>query len=274
MKICILTAFAILAITSSVLATDEDKNQITKPTPVSTNQKQKFNKLEKAINSYIKTTDKNREKVPVELSKVPEKRNTKKERSIGFGFKGGVDFSKYNPYYDSKSRMGFIGGYFLDYKMGGFLSFQPELNYVAKVTQEDYLVYWTSPLGTHYGKDTSTNTYSYLEIPLLFKVRLKSSGPLGFNLFAGPSFAFLVNAKEHMTENSPDGTYYDFGTTNIINNLQVFDIGIVFGGEVEYKKLLFDIRYDMDLNGIDRGDSFSLGRKNRTFSLMAGYRIF
>ena len=125
------------------------------------------------------------------------------------GVEGGINLASLNGQNVNDvfaSRLGFVGGAFLNLPFGPTLAFQPELLYEEK------------------GGKYNGNPYrlNYVEVPLLLDVSL--IGPIGVIL--GPSFAARVA---------------DEGVTNPNNT----DIGLILGAQVDVFPLLLSGRYEL-----------------------------
>ena len=85
-------------------------------------------------------------------------------------------------------------------------------------------------------------------------------------LFAGPAIGILLSAKSV----ADPGEEVD-----IKDDAKSTDIGFLAGAGVEYKmesgSVLFDVRYEVGLTTIDKGDGEAADIKNSAISFMAGY---
>jgi len=109
------------------------------------------------------------------------------------------------------SRLGFVGGGFLDLPLGSVLNLQPELLYEQK------------------GGKFNGNPYqlNYVAIPVLLDINV--IGPLG--ILVGPSFNANV-------------------TNSGINNVNSTDIGLVLGGQLNLDRFLIGARYEVGLSNV------------------------
>ena len=109
------------------------------------------------------------------------------------------------------SRLGFVGGGFLNLPLGSSLAFQPEILYAQK------------------GGKFNGNAYSldYVEVPILLDVIIL--GPLGILL--GPSFDANVANQN-------------------VNNVSSTDVGLILGAQVFVSKFLVSGRYEIGLTDV------------------------
>ncbi|MFC1800042.1 porin family protein [Candidatus Eisenbacteria bacterium] len=163
-----------------------------------------------------------------------------------------------------KSRTGFIGGGFLTYMFTPALGLQPELLYSQKGFK------WED------GDWKETGKFTYLEIPVLVKYMIPMDGAVMPNLYAGVAPAFLMSAKVDWEDNySGMGVILgDSGTDDYKDDSSSFDIGLVFGGGVNFSAgeglLMFDVRYTMGMIDVpDVEEDYDI--KNKAITIMAGY---
>lgn len=141
-----------------------------------------------------------------------------------FGIKGGLNMSnltgedaKIDFGVDPSTKMGFGGGVFFNYAFTELFGIQAEALYMMK--------------GATYEVEFEGETFSaninadYIEIPLLLKVTIPTEGKIKPAIFAGPAFGFLMSAKAEGEGES----------TDIKDDLESMDIGILGGAEIGYK---------------------------------------
>ncbi len=158
-------------------------------------------------------------------------------------------------------RTGGIGGVFfgVDGKNGGLIV---EVLY----TQKGTTIGQSGP-----GFTASTKVkLDYVEIPVLARVNLKASDKVMVHLFVGPAFGIKVkdDIVDTVTENNV--------TTSETNdaNIKGTDVGIVFGGRMDFNKFLIDARYDVGLTNVNKDTGSDEPKvKNRVFSLMFGVKF-
>ena len=129
------------------------------------------------------------------------------------GVEGGFNVASLNgPVGDVyASRLGFVGGVFLNLPFGPTLAFQPELLFEQKGGQVN---------GNPYRLD-------YMEVPVLLNVSFL--GPLG--LLLGPAFAANVG-NEGVT--NPNST----------------DVGLILGAQLDFLPILLSGRYEVGLTDV------------------------
>ena len=122
------------------------------------------------------------------------------------------------------SRLGLVGGAFLELAFGNSFAIRPEVLYAQKG-----------------GKDTSNNTLQldYIEIPVLLKLSLGTPG-VNPGILIGPSFSF--NTVAQVVDAG--------GTSTAISNVNTSDIGIIMGAEVDIDKFFVTGRYELGFNDI------------------------
>jgi hypothetical protein len=187
-------------------------------------------------------------------------------QNLTAGVKAGVNFANVDITASDvtvtpEQRVGFIGGVFVGLDIndkGGLIveALFSQRGTRAKFTEDGVTV-------------TDSFDVDYIEFPVLGRVTLKASDAVRVHLFAGPSFAFKVNDSEKVELNGVDVTAM-FPRTE----LKSFDTGLTFGGTLDIRRVLIDVRYTYGLTNIDDtpGDD-DIEVKNRTFSVMAGFRF-
>jgi hypothetical protein len=187
---------------------------------------------------------------------------------ISYGVKGGLNRSSSNNQ---------NADWITQYAVGGFVEFrfrtvsiQPEIFYSVKGDKynDDVNSYSinTPPYDPVYYTVAHTNTYSYLDIPILVKFHLQIPDMKSF-LFIGPSLGFLLSANHHQEE---------LGIATDIENKNAFEktsYGFVggIGSDIPFYsfEITLDARYGLStLIGIDGHGSF-----NEVFSIYVGIRL-
>ncbi|MFZ1282129.1 MAG: porin family protein [Ignavibacteriaceae bacterium] len=160
---------------------------------------------------------------------------------VRFGLKAGLNSS--NLYGDdagsSDSKLGFIGGCFLQYQSNKNFALQPELSYSMKGAK------------TQVGYVNFTLAYDYIEFPLLFKfiLPIDNNPKIISSFFAGPFIA--LNAKSKIITDVA-------GITNefLIEKTATAEYGAQFGGSIGLNigknEFGLDIRYVLGLSTIDK----------------------
>ncbi len=183
---------------------------------------------------------------------------------VGFGIKGGVDFATIggaDAVSDAKTRTGFVAGAYLDLNVPFVLNVQPEVLYTVKGFQMD-----VSPLPATPPTETVTNTYSYLEVPILIKYSLPVP-VVKPSLYVGPEMAFLLSAKSKHPA-LLGGTVEDDAKSIMAST----DFGLVFGASAHVLVIDIDVRYDLGLKTTVKDGSGKV--YNRVWSIMAGIPLY
>ena len=164
---------------------------------------------------------------------------TAQSEETKFGIKGGVQFTNFTGDGEWEGNTGFYVGGLADLPISGNFHIQPEL-----------LVSKEGATG-----DTELNdidfSITYIRIPVMLKYYVAQ----GFNIQAGPEFAFKVGTTEDAVDEA----------------IKSSDIGLGFGlGYDLANGLLFDLRYNLGLTSITEGDG---ELKNTGIMLGLGYRF-
>jgi hypothetical protein len=160
-----------------------------------------------------------------------------------------------------------LGSYLSYFFIKDQLGLQPEINYAIKgfdVLEEDL------------GQEVSSKyKISYVEIPVLIAYRFPLRGRFRPGLVLGPYLGFAHLVREVQTA---------FGTKDVReldDNLKKTDIGIVFGGNVQYRlgsmSIMLSVRYSLGLVNISKNImevSYDFREndtiKNRDFTISLG----
>ena len=149
-----------------------------------------------------------------------------------FGVEGGFNLSSLNGpvtnLYDT--RLGFVGGAFINLPLGSTLALQPEFLYEQKGGQMN---------GKPYQLD-------YMEVPILLDI----------------SFGFPVVNPGILAGLAFDANLASQGVTHVTST----DVGLVLGAQIFISKVLVSGRYEIGLTDVDTTAKI----QNGTFTLMAG----
>ena len=191
---------------------------------------------------------------------------TGKGLKLGFGIaKINTDDKELDDFLDSRS--GFSGGAFLTYSFTRQFAVQPEILFVSKGAEKDLFI-----VSAHWNID-------YLEVPVLLKFNIAPDRPVRPNLFVGPAVSVLLSSKLHVINEEYD----------VKDGMKTMDVGLVFGGGIDFKRVTFDLRYTLGLvntvdaarvnglTGAEPSDSYYLegdpSVKNTNISFMVGVRF-
>lgn len=143
-----------------------------------------------------------------------------------FGVKAGMNVSsltKEQGLDDSKSKIGFNAGVFMNAPIAANFSIQPEVLY----SQYGAKVNWTNPIDGD--KMSASQNLDYITVPVMFQYNAIPS----FYLEAGPEFGFLVSAtnkiKNETTGASTTGSNYK-------DDLNTFNFGVGLGAGYYFTK--------------------------------------
>ena len=160
---------------------------------------------------------------------------------------------------DTSMRTGFMGGLFVGKHISDQIGFRVEGLYVQKGDKEDVEV---TPGNTV----EVVNKLDYIEFPILFVYNLTNSETMAFNIFAGPTLGFNINAQSEA----------DGGESVDIDNVQSFEFGAAIGAGLE-KKMAggkafgIDARYSLGATSVIDVEDVSV--KNRGIGVMLSYSI-
>lgn len=197
---------------------------------------------------------------------------------ISKGFKAGVNLAKVvgddAEYSDvefsgeTKYRVGFGFGGFVEFHVTPSFSVQPEFLYVQGGTKYD---------GTLIGTDwKATMKVDYLQIPVLLKYNIPTKGMTTPSIFFGPTVSFPVSKK---LELEITGVSVEMDVENVKSSI----FGVTFGAEVGFAGgFTFEGRFDLGLSKV-AGDKIieetettialspNEDIKNSSFLFMLGY---
>ncbi|NIM19346.1 MAG: outer membrane beta-barrel protein [Candidatus Latescibacteria bacterium] len=206
--------------------------------------------------------------VAIEVLMLSQQTDIAAGKTSSVGVKGGINIAKLNgdDAEGAESKTDFIGGVFVSIGIDRIVSLQPEILLSRKGAQ-----------GTAFGYEGEVEL-NYLEIPLLFKASLPSDGAIIPHLFVGPALSFSLSARA--TGKSSGFFGVSEQTVELDDQVQDFDLGLVFGGGLNFNFvsaiIVVDGRYNLGLKSID-AESKSLGigesdfdLKNGVFSIMIG----
>jgi len=174
---------------------------------------------------------------------------------------------------DFRIRTGFAGGVGFRYRFRHGLSVMPELLYVVKGTQADFVLSDQGLLlpvreGGSEGVPIRANfEFTYVEIPVLVVFRLETNGRVHPKVFAGPSLSFLLDAKVRFRALSGGPEQEESDST-----VEGVDYGAVIGGGLEFdvggQRLSFGARASYGLANTRKRRSSPL--RNTSFIFFTG----
>ena len=173
------------------------------------------------------------------------------QSNTGFGIRGGVNFANFNDIDgDTESRTGLMGGIYTSFLIPNSpVAIQPEVLYTQK------------------GAESGDNTFEldYIEIPVLARFDFITDGGITPHVYFGPYLGFNVSA-EYDGNNDDDPIFGD-AETNIEDQVNSTDVGVVVGGGLDFGRVNLGVRYGAGLTEVfeDGGSA-----KNGVFSVIAG----
>jgi hypothetical protein len=183
------------------------------------------------------------------------------------GIKGGINMANLSGSYPDGGgdlaldmKNGFMGGAFIGGGINGQFGMRLEALYVQKGAEGEF----TAPDDDH--PHDSTISLDYLEFPLLFTARFPAGEKFAFNVFGGPTFAFILSSE---LEDKSHGETEDLG-----DFVESFEFGAAIGGGIEYRlsamSLLLDVRYDLGGSNAFKDPDGDFDVVNRGIGIMAG----
>lgn len=120
------------------------------------------------------------------------------------------------------------------------------------------------------GSAKQTSTATFLEFPILFKVKFLQ-GSFKPYAFVGPSIGFTLSSKVKVEGAGPG---FD-GETDNKNNTSSTDFALAFGGGGEYKVaqkvgITGDVRYALGLSNLNKAAGSTTTVKSRGFQILFG----
>jgi hypothetical protein len=112
----------------------------------------------------------------------------------------------------------------------------------------------------------------YVVFPVLGRVNLKAADGVTLHLYVGPQFGFKTGfeSKDTLTINGVTTTT----TSHDDSDQKGYNIDLAFGGQVDFRKFLVDLRYALGLTNVNKNTGPEEPEvKNRTFSIMFGVRL-
>lgn len=179
-----------------------------------------------------------------------------------FGLKGGLTYYKSTVDVDlgiisidleSDSRIGFTGGFFIEYPLSDLISIQPEILFIQKNQKESDDFFDLNGFDDFDDDPLVETTLTYIDVPVLLKVNIPLEGNVQPFITAGPYLGYLLDAKDNI---NGDDDFDDFGS--IKDFIKDFNYGLIIGAGVNFGNLFLELRYDMGLANIfDDQDLFN-----------------
>ncbi|MDX9857528.1 MAG: porin family protein [candidate division Zixibacteria bacterium] len=148
----------------------------------------------------------------------------------GYGVKMGLDFAtigtNISEFEGYDSFVGGVIGVFVNYGLSPKVALQPELYFTGKGAGGEIIG----------GRNWR---HQYFELPVLLKYCFSPDRTVKPHLFCGPAIALLTSAE---FQSSIISDVRDMGDAS-----NSFDLGFAFGGDLTYKRLVFDLRYTIGM---------------------------
>ncbi len=168
---------------------------------------------------------------------------------------------------DTKSKVGFHGGVFIEAFLNDKISIQPELLYSSQGTKEDV----PKNMGFHFS-GTGVLKLDYIQIPVMFKYY-----PIkNLSITAGPQIGFLVQSKLKLDTSTYFQSQVIIDNDKLNDLLNKLDYGLNFGLEVNTHGLFFGARYNLGLTDIYKDGALKTSDAkayNSVFQLSTGYKF-
>ncbi|HZV69925.1 MAG TPA: porin family protein [Saprospiraceae bacterium] len=144
------------------------------------------------------------------------------------GIRGGVlfsnqDFKNGSLDQNTKAKLGLDLALVADFPIGEIVAISPEFHWLQKGAKIKDLTGTIAEI---------TRTLNYLEVPVMLKLRFGTD--VGFELFAGPSFGYLLDGDDDIN----------------LNDYKKIEIGLHAGGGVSIGPLVIDLRYLYGISNI------------------------
>ena len=190
------------------------------------------------------------------------------EAGVKFGVKGGLTLANIKSVpetfegYKWENKMGLVGGVFAELGLAKGFSLQPEVLYVQKGAKFSFSE----------GEITGTAKFNvdYVEIPLLLKYNLISSGLTIPSVYAGPYFGFNTRARLVFKMEGYPSEYLE-----LKDEIKNTEFGLAFGAGLVQSlglvKITLDARYDLGLSNVIKVvENGPESAKTRTWLFMVG----
>ncbi len=184
-----------------------------------------------------------------------------------FGIKAGMNVSSISQdggLSDTKSKIGFNAGLFMNAPLAENFSIQPEVLYNDLGSKVTY--------GQNNQNSYSTNL-GYISVPVMFQYNATPA----FYLEAGPQFSFLVNASTKLKDGNNNTSTTNW-TDTATDNLNTFDFGMGIGAGYYFTQNIgLTARYTAGFTKIGKEDNI-IGApykdsKNNVFQVGLAYKF-
>jgi opacity protein-like surface antigen len=174
-----------------------------------------------------------------------------------FGIKAGVNastLSTEDSLLDTSTIWGAAGGIFTGRNISENVGIQLE----ALLSQR-------GAIDNSLGSSETRLRLTYLDVPLTARFGSTTTNDVHFHAFTGPQLGINLSAK---AKNDFVGVEEDLD-----EEVKGWDFGWTLGAGVEMNNISLDARYTLGLTNIDASESSDGSIKNRTFTVLVGYRF-
>jgi len=179
-------------------------------------------------------------------------------QELSWGLKGGINLatlsSDETPSPDLNYRIGLVAGGFFTWPLGARFDIQPEALFSQQGASASAL-----------GVDAKIKI-DYLVVPILMRYKTATSGN-SVVFFAGPSLGVKLNAEA--TAESGGQTIKE----DIDNDIETLDVGVVFGGGLEFGRCTIDGRFTWGFSNINADVNEPAKTRSRVISILGGIRF-
>jgi hypothetical protein len=178
-------------------------------------------------------------------------------QDFSYGIKGGLNVSNISFKTDDTSVLpGSRGGF----AIGGFVESWLRMEGWTVLTEA--LISQKGSQVDSLGSDASVRL-TYLEVPVLLRAAVQGPRRSVMHLYIGPAFSIELGEGLDPEDAADDDVF------------KPFDVGLTFGGSIEIRKAILDVRYSLGLADIADEDDFldGVSARNRTFSILVGWRL-
>jgi hypothetical protein len=178
-----------------------------------------------------------------------------------FGITAGLNFANMSEIDDSDMRTGFVIGGHLVMPLGPTFAFQPEVLYSQKGAKG-------TTVDEESGEEVDIELkHDYLEIPLLLRMTVPTSGGVRPYLLLGPSIGLSMSCE---IEGEANGVSVGIDCDELVEPSSV-DVGAALGGGIEFPvgtgAMSLGVRYTLGLSEVFEEDE----SKNRVLAILAGF---
>jgi hypothetical protein len=210
---------------------------------------------------------------------------TTSQAQLTVGFRAGVNISDYKFSFGSSTGISDPNttkipllnlGIPFEISLSKLFAVQAELNFIQKgfKVHNEFVLQTTSSVGDN------QLTVNWIELPVLAKLKFGDPSDISGGIFFGPSVGFGIRGNTKttttVTQAGKSTTTTDDKSLNFKDDKHSqFDFGLNFGGDVQYKSVFLDLRYQLGLTNMitDAPAASDISAKTRGISITLGYRM-